>query len=504
VEHLLKSLSGASGTTIGLSIALVLIAASALLLPAAERRTLRQPIAFLVAHVVLKGIGLLVDEHSPIGRGVSLLALTALLVSIGRAGVVLFLEAILGRRLNRPLPKIIRDILQGVVYFLLLLLVLRQLGLEPGQLLTTSALLTAVIGLSLQDTLGNLIAGLAVQMQRPFDVGDWIQYDGEKQNIGKVLEINWRATRLLTLDEHEIVVPNGLLAKSPLKVYSRPTDTVRRSVFFRVGFEVPPRHVQSLVERAIADAPGVLRSPAPSVVTNGFVESGIEYWVRYFTDEFHRRDIVDGAVRDRIWYALARAGVTIPLTHRVVHMQHQDETRAREAEKRTSKRFRALEHVDFLSVIDEKQRRALAERATTRLFSDGEVIVRQGEESDELFIILAGEVAVVIGTGEEEVEVTRLGAGKFFGEMALVTGEKRKATVKAIRDCELLVIDHDAFEHVLRERPEVVDQLSVVLAERQLELDEHTARASTEERTTMVQMESSQLLGRIKRFFSIK
>ncbi len=505
MEHIQKTLSGISGATIGVSVALVLLGAAALLFDTAERRALKQPLYFLIAHLVFKGFSLVLEEPSAMWRVATLLSLATLLIAIGRAGVLLFVEAILGKRLGRPLPKIIRDILQGVVYFVLLLGVLRELGLEPGQLLTTSALLTAVIGLSLQDTLGNLIAGLAVQMQRPFDVGDWIQYDADPKNIGRVLEINWRATRIITLDEIEIVVPNGLLAKSPLKNYTRPTPASRRNIYFSVGYEVPPRRVQEIVRQAIADSPGVLREPAPSVVTNGFGEAGIEYWVRVFTDQFHRRDVVDGNVRDRIWYGLQRAGINLPFPHRSVHLQqHSDETRAQDADRRTKKLHRALSQVDFLEVVDDKMRLALASRATTRLFSAGEMIVRQGEETDDFFIILKGEVAVVLESASESVEVTRLGRGKFFGEMALVTGEKRKATVKATVDCELLVIDHDAFKHVLEEKPEVVEALSRVLAERQLQLDEHAARASNEDRTSMVERESSQLLGRIKRFFSLK
>lgn len=505
MEHIQKTLSGASGATIGVSVVLVLLGAAALLFGPGQRRPLRQPLYFLLAHFVFKTIELVLDEGAPMWRIAKTLALAFLLIAAGRAAVLLFVEAILSGRLKRTLPKIIRDILQGVVYFVLLLGVLRELGLEPGQLLTTSALLTAVIGLSLQDTLGNLIAGLAVQMQRPFDVGDWIQYDSDPKNIGKVLEINWRATRMVTLDEIEIIVPNGLLAKAPLRNYTRPTVASRRNIFVHVGYDVPPRRVQKIILEAVSDAWGVLLDPAPSVVTNAFTETGVEYWVRIFTDQFHRRDAVDGGVRDRIWYAFQREGVVLPYPNRTVHLQqHSEESREREAQRRTKKRKRALEQVDFLKVVAEQQLHELAERASTRLFSPGEVIVRQGDEDDELFIILRGEVAVVLEAGTETMEVTRLGKGKFFGEMALVTGEKRKATVKAVTECELLVIDHDAFEHVLRANPDVISALGHVLAERQIKLDEHAARVSADERSNLVERESNQLIGRIKRFFSLK
>jgi small-conductance mechanosensitive channel len=504
VHELVESLASASGASIGFAVAVVLVGAIALLTPPAERRALRQPIGFIIVFLVMRALELALPTGHALARAVSVIGLAAILIAIGRASVLLVLDTILARRLDRPLPKIIRDILQGLVYFVLALAILRQLGVEPGQLLTTSALLTAVVGLSLQDTAGNLIAGLSVQLQRPFDVGDWIQFDDNPKNIGRVIEINWRATTLLTLDENEIIVPNGLLAKAPLRNYTKPTNVARRSVYVQAGYEVPPRKVAKVIIDAISDAAGVLKKPAPSVVTNQFADSGIEYWVRFYTDQFARRDLVDSAVRDRIWYSLHRAGIGIPFPHRVVHVHdHSEETRERAARAKVEARERALSRVDFLKVISDDLRRMLAERASSRLFSAGETVVHQGDESDELFIVLRGEVVVVLESEAIETEITRLSAGQFFGEMALVTGEPRKATVKVARDSELLVIDHAAFEEVLHQNPEVVESLSKVLAERQVELDEHLARASAEERADVVEARSSLLIGRIKRLFAL-
>jgi small-conductance mechanosensitive channel len=210
-------------------------------MPPADRRQLRLPFGFFVAHLLLRGVSLLFEPGAPIHRAVSLLALATLLVTIGRSTVLLLLDVILGRRLDRALPKIIRDILQGLVYFLLLLALLREIGLEPGQLLTTSALLTAVIGLSLQDTLGNLVAGLSVQIQRPFSVGDWVQFDADKNNVGRVIEINGARMRW---SRSTVVVPSRALAKAALA--SRPTPTVRRNLFVQVAYEVPPKRVHSV------------------------------------------------------------------------------------------------------------------------------------------------------------------------------------------------------------------------------------------------------------------
>lgn len=505
MHEILESLATASATSLGLSVAIFLVAAIALLAPPSERKLLRQPIGFIVLFLVTRLLELVLSEASTAKRVVSLVGLTAILIAIGRGTVLLVVDIALGRRFSRPLPKIIRDIIQGIVYFVLSLAILRQLGFEPGQLLTTSALLTAVIGLSLQDTLGNVIAGLAVQIQRPFDVGDWVQYDDNPKNIGRVIESNWRATTLLTLDEFEIVVPNSMLAKAPLKNFTKPTNVARRNAYVSASYDVPPRKVHKTILQAIADAPGVLKTPSPSVVTNNFADSGIDYWVRFYTDQFHRRDIVESGVRDRIWYAFQRAGISIPFPHRIVHMQEASEAaRERAARVKIEAADKALSNVDFLSVISDEQRLTLAERAQTRPFSAGETVVRQGDTTTELYLVLRGEVVVLLENDDAvENEVTRIGVGGFFGEMALITGEPRRATVKVSRDSELLVIDHTAFESVLQETPEVVEALSKVLAERQVELDVHSVRGSTEERTSVVDVQSGVLLGRIKRLFKL-
>ena len=505
MEHLIPSLKDTWAQTVGLAIAVVLVLAIRLLLPASDRKLLRQPYFYLGTHIVFRAAFYFLDADTEYGRFVHHIALGALLLAIGRSSVLLILDVIVHARLKTAIPKIIRDIVQGVVYFAILLAILRAVGVEPGQILTTSALLTAVIGLSLQETLGNLFAGLAVQVQRPFDVGDWIQFDSEPRHIGKVLEINWRATKLMTLGRFELIVPNSLLAKAPLRNYSKPTHIVRRDFMVTIGYEVPPPRVHQIILDAIHDSTHVLKEPAPTVVTNDFKDSAVEYWVRYFINDFDRRDFADGFARDRIWYAFQRAGIQLAsFPHRVVEMHTvDDDSVAAQSARMVSSRETALANVDFLQVISAEQRKELAERASTRLFSPGEFIVKQGDETAELFIILRGEVSVVLETDKTAKEVTRLATGKFFGEMALVTGEKRKASVRASQECELLVIDHEGFRRILEETPAVVEKLSQVLADRQVQLDEHAALASEDDRASAVEEQSGVLMQRIRKWFAI-
>ena len=479
-------------------LALVLIVFLVLVQPPGERKALRQPILLAALHLLMRGLHFVVPLRTQ--AVVEAAGVAFLLAAVGRLLLVITLEG--PRRKNR-LPRIIVDILSAVVYAGALIAALRAAGVEPGSLLTTSALLTAVIGLSMQETLGNLFAGLAIQLQRPFDVDDWIQFDTDPKHIGRVVEINWRATRLVTLDDIELTVPNGTLAKAAIANYTKPTPVSRRNLYFNVPYDVPPRRVQELVKEALHGSLGVLPQPVPTVVTNGFGESGVEYWVRFFTDRFEVRDLVDGNARDRIWYALKRESLPLGFPNRTVQLeQTSDESRRRAAEVALGERERILRVVDFLRVLSDEDRRQLASMTALRLYAAGETIVQQGDDTSELFIVERGEVVVLLERPRQSPkEVARLLAGQFFGEMALVTGERRNATVRAATECALLVVDHAAFEQTLRNAPGLVEHIGRVLAERQAALAVHSAKDPTLD--GVVVDGGSQLMERIRRFFSL-
>lgn len=499
-------LEGYAGLAVtGLVIAIVLLLVTWRLLPPRDRKLTRMPILLLFVYLAAAGVALFVPAGSSVKTAMSFVALLSLLLTFGRLTAVLVLEVLLRRKLGRPMPTILRDIAQGVLYLFLLLAALRAIGFDPGSILTTGAVVTAVIGLSLQETLGNLVAGLAIQLQRPFDEGDWVQLEPDGKRIGRVVEINWRATKVITLDNVEVIVPNGMLAKVPIVNYSKPTKAARRSVYVSVSYDIPPPRVHEAILEAIRDAPGVLAEPAPSILTNNFGDSGIEYWVRFFTEDFDRRDGVDSGVRDRIYYALHRANFEIPFPQRKVHVhQVSDESVARDNDARIARRERALASIDLLKFLDAGILWRLAAAATTRIFSPGETIVRQDDDADELFVIERGTVTVLLeGKGKKPSEVTKLGPGMFFGEMALVTGERRQATVRASTECELTVIGHQAFHDVLAASPDMVKELSRVLAERQTMLEEHAERLSSGDHEREVSLKSIQFFDRIKKFFEL-
>ena len=486
----------------GLITVLVLILVLRIVLARSERRYLRALLVLFVGNVVLVAARASLTLAPMLDRIFEVLAVVLLLAAIVRGSFLLVVDWFLGKRLQRPMPKIIRDVLQVFVYVGIAFVTLPLLGLEPGQVLTTSALLTAVIGLSMQETMGNLVAGLAIQAQRPFGVGDWIKFDQDERLTGRVTEINWRATKVITDEDVEVIIPNGTLAKVPIQNYTQPKPVNRRTVLVQGPYEAPPLKVISAIMDGLRGCPELVTKPGPEVLLRNFDDSGIEYWVRYHIRNFARRRQIDSTVRIRIWYALQREGISIPFPIRDV--RHRDvASEAREASIASlADRRRVLTTIDFLAEVPGEVLDLLASKVRVELYAGGEEIICQGAEGDELFIVHHGEVSVLLGADlQRATEVARLGPGKVFGEMSLLTGEQRSATVVAAGPSELFVIGHDDLRALFEMEPQLPERFAEVIARRRTQLEERISSQRAPEES--VKEESSALLARIKDFFSI-
>ncbi len=488
---------GGAATLLGvLAVALTWLA-----LPKSERRRLRLPILFMVLHLAALGAVRLLPTQAE--RPWEFFSLLFVWAALAQALPMLVIDGLLGHRLAWKLPKIFRDIVQMLVYFGVALVVLHSVGFEPSSLLATSALLTAVIGLSLQDTLGNLFAGLAIQAQTPFEVGDWVQLSDSNEPLGRVVEINWRATKLLTTDRVEIVVPNANLARAPIRNFSKPTVLLRRQIRVRAPYDFAPAHVRNLLEAAVEGTPGVLAEPKPNVIVGDFESDGLLYVLRYFTDDAETVHPIDGRVRERIWHALRRAGIPFPRGQREVfmHTVSAEDSEHSRLSKMTERRA-TLRQVEVFEVLPDSAVDVLAGLVHTRRFAAGEFVLRKGDAGGEMYIVEHGEVAVVVEQpGGSLAEVARLHKGQFFGEMSLLTGASRTATVRAVSDLALLVVDKTAFLAVLQQSPDVAVRMSEMLVLRQGELERESAKVSGQHQ--LPNERNKAMLSKIREFFAI-
>src|SRR2546423_5254012 len=358
---------------------------------------------------------------------------------------VLVLEVLLaGARLNPP--RILRDLLLALTYIVVLITIVSRDADLTG-IVATSAVLTAVIGLSFQDTLGNMMGGMALQMERAFGVGDWIKVDAQE---GVVKEVRGRHTSIETRNWDTIVIPNSAWMKSQVTILGRRAGQPRQHrqwVYFNIDFRYSPTKVIDTVETALRAEPiySVAAEPPPNCVLMDFKESYCGYAVRYWLTDLAVDDPTNSVIRTRIYVALNRAGIPLSIPAHSLFLTEEDELRvARKHDEEIEIRAAALKQVELFQSLTTDERRALAARLRIAPFVRGEAMTRQGAEAHWLYIITRGDAEVRVSVdGKLSETIATLHGGDFFGEMGMMTGEPRTATVVALSDGECYRVDKD-------------------------------------------------------------
>ena len=416
---------------------------------------------------------------------------------------VLLWSNIVGRRRGFQVPRLLIDIFNVVVLAAVVLFILyRIFDVNLTALVVTSTVVSAVIGLSLQDTLGNIIAGLALQMDRPFVVGDWANING---NEGEIMRMNWRTITLRTFDNNHVVVSNANTARQDIVNYSRPTVVQRIHAQVGLSYSDPPAEVKRVLIDAIREVKGILSSPIPEVLLSEFADSAVVYDVRFWIDDYSRRYTIHDEVMTRIWYAIRRNGMAVPFPIRDVTVQHQTEARSAAAtEAAVAKAFDSLRPLSIFATLTDEQILHLAERAAIRLYTTGEVLVHQGDTGDSLFVIRSGQARVEAKHDNGRVTtLAHIPPGDFFGEMSLLTGERRSASVVAEDETEVVVVDKNALAEVLAGDLKSLVALSDVV-EKRMQESEAARIASANAMADQPQFHGPSLRARIQTFLGIR
>jgi CRP-like cAMP-binding protein len=347
----------------------------------------------------------------------------------------------------------------------------------------------AALALGLQDQLGNLFAGLAIQIERPFRVGHWISLANYE---GRVMEVTWRATKIRTKAGNLVILPNNTVGREAITNFSEPTAPTRLTVDVGAAYAAPPNEVRDALMTAMARVPKVLRHPPADAMLVDFGGSAIVYRARFWTDDFEHDTAISNEVRTAIYYEFSRRGIEIPWP---IQVQYERQDAPLDTPARRSAMAEAIAKVPVLAALPAEAHQALAASAAERLFGDGEAIVREGEAGGSMFIVRRGRVAITVGADEREVAVTE--AGGYFGEMSLLTGDPRTATVIARGDCTVLEITADAFRAYVQSRPDVIDHLAEAAAARRRTLDQSRVA------TTPHAVEHTSLVHRMRKFFGL-
>ncbi len=467
-----------------------------------QRRGVKGLVGLSTAHVAAIVVASVVS-----GVAVEALVIARLLL----AWVVVFGSATLLFEVVLPktrlgVSRIIEDLVVAGAIAVTTALVLKRAGVDVTSIVATSAVVTAVIGLSLQDTLGNTIGGLALQLDDSIHVGDWVKVGDVN---GRVVEIRWRFTAIETRNWETVYVPNSKLVKDNVTVFGKRQGQprqVRRWVYFTVDFRHVPTDVIATVVDALHSAPllNVAADPKPNCVLMDLGESTAKYAVRYWLTDAAVDDPTDGLVRTRIYFALKRKGIPLALpAHALFITEDNNKRRERKQLEEHRRRVEALKSVDVFAPLDDKERDEIADALVYAPFTRGEVITRQGAEAHWLYLLVKGDVSVRVIVDGVEREVATMSEHGVFGEMSLLTGEPRSASVLAATDVECWRLDREVFRQVIQQRPDIAAPIATLLAERRVSVGAAKEGADADARAKRLKAEESDLLDKMRAFFGL-
>jgi small-conductance mechanosensitive channel/CRP-like cAMP-binding protein len=417
-----------------------------------------------------------------------------------------------------PVPRLLRDVAALLVYGLAVTGIVGVVFDRPiAPFWAASGAGAVVIGLALRNVILDIFIGLAVNFDRAFQIGDTIMLAGGP--TGRVIELNWRTTRLLTREGNIVVIPNGKLGELIVTNLSRPEPVSEYELSVFLDFDVPAERALRVLNAAVhsvAGRAGILETPAPSVRIRGIALQGVEYRIKYLLDP--RQAGPDGGAVDdlkapsraehEVWKAvldqLNRAGFQ-PATPK------QDVFHAARPQRQLDShsladRVALLGRVELFEGLTVEERTRLSSQMHERVVKEGEAVIELGDRGDSMFILCEGllEVRIAMKEGQGERRVARLQAGMFFGEMSALTGEPRSALVVAVTDALVFEISKDQIAGLIRSRHEVAETIARAVTARKLRNSEALAQADRAAIATEKISMTAQLVGRMLAFFGLK
>jgi small-conductance mechanosensitive channel len=400
-------------------------------------------------------------------------ARVALLLAFGyllvRLLVVAVFEWLIAHRFGVRIPRLARDVVALLAYLVVAAGILHgALGIDVKALLGTGAIVTVVVGFALQETLGTLLAGLALAWEQQLEAGRWVEVDGV---VGEIVELGWRSLVLRTRLGERVLIPNSVVGRARIKLLGAGEEAAAVAVRIGLSYTASPEQVKRTLVGVIRDLPRLADAPASEVLVREFGDSAVIYECRLWTQEpWREAEIVDDFLT-RAYAALARAGIEIPFPQRTVH-----KARPRTMEDGAAACRQALERCALFGDLPADALAVLAGTARALSFAPGEAVVREGEESRALYLIARGEAVVLRG----RQSIAHIHAGEVFGEMAFLSGAPRAATVRAATGLSVVEVDSRALGALLEEHEELAEELANRMAERQQELVASAELAKTE------------------------
>ncbi|CAH2031918.1 mechanosensitive ion channel family protein [Trichlorobacter ammonificans] len=399
------------------------------------------------------------------------------LVCLARLVIYLLVDMALALRRHGEVPMLLRDAIRLAVYLVAAIASLRLVfQVDLSAVITTTTVLTAAIAFAMQTTLSNAFHGFSVQIDPLMGRGTWITIP-EKNLFGEIVNVGFRYITLRTLDNNQVLVPNSVAVQSIITTHGSSlvpaAERAAQTLTIGLPYELPPEQARSLLLKILRDEPRVLDEPQPVVRLQTLADSSIVYLLKFWIADPVQRGITFDALQTKAWYAVHRAGWGFPFPHRQIVT----------ATPREPFPFSRQELLDGLrqshlfSALSDGEAQLLADGALLRVFAPGEAAVRQGDEGSSLFFVLSGSLEVLA----DDRQVALLERGRMFGEMSLLTGEPRRATVRAVSECMLAEVPKQALAELLQRNERLLEQLSEALERHRGGIREHAAQRTEQD-----------------------
>src|SRR5216117_937943 len=416
----------------------------------------------LAFYAAIAAYGVHASWRRHVGAAVILLSTAVVVALINRYVWDFYFE----KKRQTPIQHFLREVVGGIIFLIVLLFILSYGYHAEAQLkglLAGSGLVAIIVGFAGQNLFAGIIGGISIQINRPYKVGDWLQV-GER--FAEVMEINWRSTRLRTNDAIYLDIPNNEMVSHTIVNLHYPTEIHAMRVRVGVEYKNAPNRVKDALFRAASTAEGVLAQPPVKIYLVDFADFAVIYEIKFYMGNHSRVNEIMDAVRTNVWYELKRQGITIPFPIRTLHV----ERRAAPAAYQDYDEARTiLREEPLFECLSDAQIDNLVKEARLNYFGRGERVIQEGAEGASMFVLLRGAARVWVSKNGTSIPVATLSAGDCFGEMSLLTGESRTATVQAESDCYVLEIGKPAMAEVIRDSPDCLERLSELLARRKLE-----------------------------------
>lgn len=409
----------------------------------------------------------------------------------------------LEKRTGNPIPRLFRDIVAFIVFLVIGLIILGTvLEHDVNKIWAATGLVGIVVGFALRGMIADIFSGIALNLDQPFKIGEWVQIHPRSVDpmYGEVIEISWRSTRIRRTNNTVLSIPNSLMSSIVLVNFSQPTTANRFGQSYILEFGVSSDRAIRVLLAGVKSAKGVLKEPAPQVLVNGITQWGVEYKVRYWlevTEVTPRRGRHE--VNKKILEQLYQSGLTLAYPKEDLYIARMPNRQLDHVTDRTA----ILSRVEIFSKLKSEELEDLADRMRKQKFKEGELIVRMGDNTDSMFILVEGFLTVHKSAEEfgDRTKVGEIEAGSFFGEMSLFTGEERSASILAATEAMVFEIRKEDVTPLLENRPEIAVQISQIMAERRAALMAHVDQ-EPEMHQELKETFAQQLLDKMKRIFA--